>query len=167
MDPGTNLSCISINVYSAMFLRILTLIKSISHIFRYMIINFFLPWWMSNFLWWPWYYEKRFFLEIAANKIFFTKPIMQSLSFVVIVNKAQMDLKMSMLTCETTDRPHCVWKLRLYITSQSEYLNKARWNVNHSCGIFLPLWADWSIFLWNYSILFSMNFLRCWGGEFV
>ena len=41
MDPGTNLSCISINVYSAMFLRILTLIKSISHIFRYMIINFF------------------------------------------------------------------------------------------------------------------------------
>ena len=168
MDPGTNLSCISINVYSAMFLRILTLIKSISHIFRYMIINFFFchdecPTFCDDLG----TMRRGFFLEIAANKIFFTKPIMQSLSFVVIVNKAQMDLKMSMLTCETTDRPHCVWKLRLYITSQSEYLNKARWNVNHSCGIFLPLWADWSIFLWNYSILFSMNFLRCWGGEFV
>lgn len=41
MDPGTNLSGVSISVYSAMFLRILTLIKSISHIFRYMIINVF------------------------------------------------------------------------------------------------------------------------------
>ena len=84
-------------------------------------------------------WEEVFFLEITANKIFFTKPIMQSLSFVVIVNKAQIDLKMSMLTCQTTDRPHCVWKLRLYVTSQSEYLNKARWNVNHSCGIFFAL----------------------------
>lgn len=52
--------------------------------------------------------RRGFFLEIAANKIFFTKPIMQSLSFVVIVNKVQMDPKMSMLTCQTTDRPHCV-----------------------------------------------------------
>ena len=169
MDPGTNLSCVSISVYSAMFLRILTLIKSISHIFRYMIINVFFV--MMNVqlsvitlvLW-----EEVFFLEITANKIFFTKPIMQSLSFVFIVNKAQIDPKMSMLTCQTTDRPHCVWKLCLYVTARSEYLNEARWNVNqHSCGIFLPLWANWSIFLWNYSILFSMNFLRCWGGEFV
>ena len=169
MDPGTNLSGVSISVYSAMFLRILTLIKSISHIFRYMIINVFFV--MMNVqlsvitlvLW-----EEVFFLEITANKIFFTKPIMQSLSFVFIVNKAQIDPKMSMLTCQTTDRPHCVWKLCLYVTARSEYLNEARWNVNqHSCGIFLPLWANWSIFLWNYSILFSMNFLRCWGGEFV
>lgn len=41
MDPGTNLSGVSISVYSAMFLRILTLIKSISHIFRYIINVFF------------------------------------------------------------------------------------------------------------------------------
>ena len=94
MDPGTNLSGVSISVYSAMFLRILTLIKSISHIFRYMIINFFFV--MMNVqlsvitlvLW-----EEVFFLEITANKIFFTKPIMQSLSFVFIVNKAQIDPK--------------------------------------------------------------------------
>ena len=164
MDPGTNLSCVSISVYSAMFLRILTLIQSISHIFRYMIINFFFV--MMNVQ--LSVMRRGFFLEITANKIFFTKPIMQSLSFVFIVNKAQIDPKMSMLTCQTTDRPHCVWKLRLYVTARSEYLNEARWNVSqHSCGIFLPLWADWSFFLWNYSILFSMNFLRCWGGEFV
>ena len=123
-----------------MFLRILTLIKSISHIFRYMIINFFFchdecPTFCDDLG----TMRRGFFLEIAANKIFFTKPIMQSLSFVVIVNKVQMDPKMSMLTCQTTDRPHCVWKLRLYVTSQSEYLNKARWNVNHSYGIFFAL----------------------------
>lgn len=152
-----------------MFLRILTLIKSISHIFRYMIINFFFchdecPTFCDNLG----TMRRGFFLEITANKIFFTKPIMQSLSFVFIVNKAQIDPKMSMLTCQTTDRPHCVWKLCLYVTARSEYLNEARWNVSqHSCGIFLPLWADWSVFLWNYSTLFSMNFLRCWGGEFV
>ena len=70
--------------------------------------------------------RRGFFLEITANKIFFTKPIMQSLSFVFIVNKAQIDPKMSMLTCQTTDRPHCVLKLHLYVTAQSEYLNEAR-----------------------------------------
>lgn len=61
--------------------------------------------------------RRGFFLEITANKIFFTKPIMQSLSFVFIVNKAQIDPKMSMLTCQTTDNhtvsESCVFTLHL------------------------------------------------------
>ena len=35
--------------------------------------------------------------------------------------------------------------------SRSEYINILKWNVNrHICGIFLPSWAVWSVFLQNY-----------------
>ena len=87
---------------------------------------------------------------------------MQSLSFVFVVHKVQVDPNMSMLTCQTTSRPHYVinkiwglwiklWKLHIYVTSRSGNLDKVRWNVSRRiCGIFLPLWAVWCVFLRNY-----------------